>query len=86
MPTPQAYKQLRPRGRPYWVIEHGSRGNFDRWDHDPKHGKWRPFFHYAGARSDHNIKRFYDQTQAERELAKVNKAVPGCYLFRMSGG
>ena len=71
--------------RNYWIIEHASRGAFDRWDNDPTTGKWRPFFHWSGLRSDDNVKRFYDKGDAERELAKISREVRKCYLFEMRG-
>lgn len=69
----------------YWIIEHLGRGAFDRWDHDPKTGKWRPFFHWAVLRSDNSIKRFWSKEEADRELQKISKVVPKCYIYEMGG-
>ena len=69
----------------YWIIEHPTRGSFDRWDNDPTSGNWRPFFHWSGLRTDENVKRFYDLAQAQRELAKITKEVPRCYIHEMTG-
>jgi hypothetical protein len=61
-----------------FVIEHRRRGVYIGWAYMGASGEWKPRFLYTIRRSDAVM--FSDLAGAEKELAKINGHVRGCYI------
>ena len=68
----------------HFILEHRSKGPYTGLDRD-KGGDLIPTFKHSIARNDFEVRQFTSRPEAERELAKVGRTVPGCYIVPVKG-